>query len=110
MFPAALAPAPFYATHTRLTFANRHPPQESEAALGISQYECCAAPSFSGTVNAMGDYPVHAAHVNGRQPGQGMGQPVIYMMTHIPISHPENLKPLIKTAIKLLTEEGEFDD
>jgi hypothetical protein len=32
------------------------------------------------------------------------------MMTHVPISHPENLKPLIKTAIKLLTEEDEFEE
>jgi hypothetical protein len=32
------------------------------------------------------------------------------MMTHIPISHPENLKPLIKTAINLLTEEDEFEN
>ena len=58
----------------------------------------------------MGDYPINAAHVNGRQPGQGLGQQVIYMITHIPISHPENLKPLIKTAIKLLTAEDQFDD
>ncbi len=34
----------------------------------------------------------------------------MYMMTHIPISHPENLKPLIKTAIRLLTEEDQFED
>jgi hypothetical protein len=58
----------------------------------------------------MGDYPINAAHVNGRQPGQGLGQQVIYMMTHIPISHPENLKPLIKTVIRLLTAEDQFDD
>ena len=58
----------------------------------------------------MGDYPINAAHVNGRQPDQGLGQQVIYMMTHIPISHPENLKPLIKTTIKLLTEEDEFEN
>ena len=32
------------------------------------------------------------------------------MMTQIPISHPENLKSLLKTAIKLLTEGDQFDD
>jgi hypothetical protein len=58
----------------------------------------------------MGDYPINAARVNDRQPGQGLGQQVIYMMTHLPISHPENLKSLIKTAIKLLTEEAQFGD
>ena len=32
------------------------------------------------------------------------------MMTHIPISHPENLQPLIKTTIRLLTGEDQVDD
>ena len=75
------------------------PPQEGELALGIAHTDCCSGHSFSGTVNAMGSSPVHASHVNGRQPGHGMGQEVIYMMTCSPLSHPEDLKPLIKTAI-----------
>ena len=75
------------------------PPQEGELALGIAHTDCCSGHSFSGTVNAMGSSPVHASHVNGRQPGHGMGQEVIYMMTCSPLSHPKDLKPLIKTAI-----------
>jgi hypothetical protein len=107
---AALAAISPHVTNTRLTNGYRPPSQEGEAALGIAQFDCCAVASFSGTINAMGDYLINSAHVNGRQPGQGLGQPIIYMMTHIPVSHPENLKPLIKTSIKLLTEEDQFDD
>ncbi len=66
---AALVATLPHATNTRLTNGHRSPPQEGESALGITQFDCCDVPSFSGTINAMGDYPINAAHVNGRQLG-----------------------------------------
>ena len=71
--------------------------------MGIAHVDCCSGYSYSGTVIAMGSSPVHASHVNGRQSGHGTGQEVIYIMTCIPLSHPEDLKPLIRTAIQLVT-------
>ena len=66
--PAALlGPIP-YTTDECLTNGCRPPPQEGESALGITHLNCCDAPSYSGSINALGDYPVNAAHVNGRQP------------------------------------------
>ena len=39
-----------------------------------------------------------------------MGQEVIYMMTCSPLSHPEDLKPLIKTAIQVVTSPEDVED
>ena len=67
--------------------------------MGIAHIDYCSRHSFSWTVNAMGSSTVHVSHNNGRQPGNNTGQEVIYMMTCSPLSHPEDLKPLLKTAI-----------
>jgi hypothetical protein len=58
----------------------------------------------------MGSSPINASHVNGRQPRQGKGHAVIYMMTCSPISHPEDLKPLLKTTIQIVTSAEEAED
>ena len=79
--------------------------------MGIAYIDCCSGHSFSGTVNAMGSSPIHASYVNGRQPGHGItGQEVIYMMTCSPRSCPEDLKPLIKTAIHIVTSAEDVKD
>ncbi len=40
-----------------------------------------------------------------------MGQEVIiYMITCTPLSHPENLKPLIKTTIQIVTPAEDVED
>jgi hypothetical protein len=39
-----------------------------------------------------------------------MGQEVIYMMTCSPLSHPEDLKPLIKTAIQIVSSPEDVED
>ena len=95
--PAAHTPSQF------LNFGYSLSPQEGELALNIAHVDCCSGYSFSGTVNVMGSAPVHASHVNGRQPGQGTAQEVIYMMTCSPLSHPEDLKPMINTTIQIVT-------
>ncbi len=66
---AALVATLPHAKNSRLANGYRPLPQEGESALGITRFDCCAVPSFSGTINVMGDYPINAAHVNGRQPG-----------------------------------------
>jgi hypothetical protein len=70
--------------------------------MGIAHIDYCSGYSFTGTFNAKGSSLVHASHVNGRHPVNGMGQEVIYMMTCSPLSHPEDLKPLIKSAIQIV--------
>ena len=77
--------------------------------MGIAHLDCCSGASFSGTVCAKGITPVHAAHVKSRQPGAGLGQHVIYMMTCSPLPRPEDLKPLIKTAIQIVTSPEDVD-
>jgi len=86
------------------------PPQEGDLALCIVHIDCCSGHSFSGTVNAMGSSPVHASHVNDRQPGHGTGQEVIIMMSCNQLSHPEDFKPLIKTAIQIVTSAKDVED
>ena len=78
--------------------------------MGIAHINGCSRYSFSGTVNAKGSSLVHASHVNGRQPGHGRGKEVIYMMTCSPLSHPEDLKHLIKSAIHIVTSPEEVED
>ena len=39
-----------------------------------------------------------------------MGYEVIYMMTCSPLSHPEDLKPLIKSAIQIVTSLEDVED
>ncbi len=78
--------------------------------MGIAHVDCCSGHSYSGTMNAMGSSPVHDSHVNGRQPGHGTGQEVIYMMTCIPLSHQEDLKPLLKTAIQMVTSPEDAEE
>ena len=39
-----------------------------------------------------------------------MGQEFMYMMTCSPLSHHENLKPLIKTAIQIVTSPEDVED
>ena len=58
----------------------------------------------------MGVSPVHAAHVNGRQPGSSVDQELIYMMTYSPLPRPEDLKPLIRTAIQLVSFAEDVED
>ena len=83
--------------------ANRMPiPQEGKATLGITNLGCCSGYSYSGIVYAMRTQ-IHDAHVNGRHPTQGLGQEVIYMITCIALSNPEDMKPLLRDAIKLIT-------
>jgi hypothetical protein len=53
---------------------------------------------------------MHTSHVNGRQPRLGTGQEVIYMMICTHLSHPEGLKPLIKTAIQIVTFSVDVED
>ncbi len=38
-----------------------------------------------------------------------MGQELIYLMTCSPLSHPEDLKPMIYAAIKAITPPEEFE-
>ena len=78
--------------------------------MGIAHVDCYSGYSFSWTVKVRESSPVHASHVNGRQPRHGMGQEVIYMMTCSPLSHPEDLKPLIITAIQSVTSPEDFED
>jgi hypothetical protein len=86
------------------------PLQEGELSLGIAHIDYCTGHFFSGTVNVVGSSPVNASHVDGRRPGQGTDQVVIYMMTCSPISHPEDLKPLLKTAIHIVTSAEDAED
>ena len=64
---------------------------------------------YSGSVSVGYPSPVHATHVNGRQPGHGMGHEAIYVMTCIPLPSPEDLKVLIKEAIYVVTPSEEAD-
>ncbi len=72
-------------------------------ALGLAVYDCCTGHSYSGSVSVRDTSLVHATHVNGRQPGHGMGQEAIYMMTCIPFPKPEDLKVVIRAAIYVVT-------
>ncbi len=92
-----------------LTTARPPSPQEGDLALGIAHIDYCSGASFSGTVCAKGTTPVHAVHVNGRQPGAGLGHPVIYMMTCSPLPRPEDLKPLIRTTIHIVASPEDVD-
>jgi hypothetical protein len=55
---------------------------------------------------------INVAHVNGRHPTRGLGQEVIYRMTCITLSNPEDMKHLLRDAIKVITpfelEEDEY--
>ncbi len=93
-----------------MNFGYSLPPQEGELAFGIAHVDYCSGRSFSGTVNVMGSAPIHASHVNGRRPGQGLGQEVIYMMTCGPLFHPEDLTPLINTTIRIVTSPEDVED
>jgi len=84
-------------------------PQEGEAALGITNTGCISWYSYFGTLCALGAH-IHAAHINGRHPTHGPGQEVIYMMPCYTLSNPEDMKPLLRHAIALITPANPVED
>jgi len=71
--------------------------------MGISHLRCCEGKSYSGPLIVQPDTPVRAIHYNGRHPRLSEGdQDVIYLMTCIPLSAPEDLKVLIHEGISKL--------
>jgi hypothetical protein len=67
--------------------------------------------SYSGNVSACGAL-VNASHVDGQHPVHGLGQEFIYMMTCTPLANHEDIKPLMRDAMKVVTppkeEYGEY--
>ena len=69
--------------------------------MGITNINCSSRYSYSGIVYALGAN-INDAHVNGRHPIHSMWQEVIYLMTCITLSSPEDIKPLLRIVTKVI--------
>ena len=81
--------------------------QEGESTMGLTYLNCCGGKSYSGPIPLTSDIQVNAVHRNGRHPSLvAKTEPTIWMMTCSTLTHPEDLKILIKEGIAKLCPPG----